>query len=322
MSEDLRRYWHPVAAVDELKGGPVGTSLLGEDLVVYQSGEEIHVLKDLCIHRGTRLSLGHLDDNGCIVCPYHGWRYDTSGKCVHIPSQPDDNQRIPSQAKVPRYNSTECYGLVYVALEEPVAPIPEFPEFFDEEFEVIRTLEQTWEASAARFVENAIDTSHLPIVHPGLLADPSATVIAPFEMENTDRGYKFSAHRHDVEEAMFGSADELVKQTTWVEIPFSWRLLIESQDLDTVVFIANQPLSIDRVRFWEFVGQRGKPIEDVEELVSFHYKVIEQDRVIVESQRPDMLPLDITAELHLKVADEPALEYRRRLSSAVGLEFA
>ena len=102
--------------------------------------------------------------------------------------------------------TAEHYGLVYVALDEPVAPVPDFPEFDDDSYRMIRPGEWPWHASAARFVENAIAISHLPIVHPGLLADPDATVIAPFEMEETNRGFAFSAKRNDVDEAMFGEA--------------------------------------------------------------------------------------------------------------------
>ena len=53
MSNALRQYWHPVAAVEELDGGPIKTTLLDEDLVVFRSGGETHALQDLCIHRGT-----------------------------------------------------------------------------------------------------------------------------------------------------------------------------------------------------------------------------------------------------------------------------
>ncbi len=322
MSNALRKYWHPVCAVEDVNNGPIKTTLLDEDLVVFSSHGEIHALQDLCIHRGTRLSMGSLDDAGCIVCPYHGWTFNTAGECVYIPSQLRDRQRIPSRARVPAYCTSIHYGLVYVALEEPVAPVPEFPEYDDADFHMIRPGEWTWKASAARFVENAIDTSHLPIVHPGLLADPGATVIAPFEMEETDRGYAFSAKRHDVDEAMFGDADELVTQKTWVEIPFSWRLLITAESQSTVVFIANQPISLNKVRFWEYVGIKGRRDQTDAEVAAFHQKVIEQDRHIVENQRPEILPLDITAEMHLKVADEPALQYRRRLAAVAGADFA
>jgi len=321
VTKALRSYWHPVAAVDELDAGPIKATLLDEDLVVFRSGSEIHALLDLCVHRGSRLSMGHVDESGCIVCPYHGWTYDTSGTCVTIPSQPPDAQKIPSKARVPAYRTAEHYGLVYVALEDPVAPVPDFPEF-DAGFNIIRTGEWTWKSSAGRFVENAIDVAHLPFVHPGLLAAPDATVISPFEMEETDQGFAFSAKRNDVDAAMFGDADELVTQKTWIEMPYSWRLLISADGLETVVFIANQPISGDVVRFWEIIGQRGRITQTDEEVTAFHRKVLDQDQAIVENQRPEMLPLDITAELHLKVADEPALEYRRRLAALTGTEFA
>ena len=88
------------------------------------------------------------------------------------------------------------------------------------------------------------------------------------------------------------------------------------------MFIANQPVSLKKVRFWEFVGIKGRQDQTDDEIIAFHQKVIEQDRHIVENQRPEMLPLDITAELHLRVADEPALEYRRRLAAVAGAEYA
>src|SRR5207249_9416772 len=52
--------WHPVARVEDLAGGgPVAARLLGEDLVLWRSGDEYLAWRDLCVHRGTRLSLGH-----------------------------------------------------------------------------------------------------------------------------------------------------------------------------------------------------------------------------------------------------------------------
>ena len=51
--------WHPVASVDQLAGGgPLGARLLGEDIVLWRSGADHHAWRDLCVHRGTRLSLG------------------------------------------------------------------------------------------------------------------------------------------------------------------------------------------------------------------------------------------------------------------------
>ena len=54
--------WHPVAGVDQLaRGGPLGARLLGEDIVLWRSGDDHFAWRDLCVHRGTRLSLGDRD---------------------------------------------------------------------------------------------------------------------------------------------------------------------------------------------------------------------------------------------------------------------
>ena len=101
--------WHPVARVEDLAGGgPLPARLLGEDLVVWRSGDEFYAWRDLCVHRGTRLSLGRVVDGGRLECPYHGWTYGTDGCCVLMPAHPE--QKPPAKARVitSRTASTRC----------------------------------------------------------------------------------------------------------------------------------------------------------------------------------------------------------------------
>ena len=85
-AEALRHVWHPVATVGELDQGPVARTLCGTPIVLFRAGDGRPVaLPDRCSHRNAPLSLGAVVD-GCIECPYHGWRYDGSGRCVEIPS--------------------------------------------------------------------------------------------------------------------------------------------------------------------------------------------------------------------------------------------
>src|SRR5262245_108257 len=84
-SDKLRRCWHPVAYGYEVTDKPVAATLLDESIVVWRTSDgRAHAMRDLCIHRGTALSLGGVPDD-CIVCPYHACRYDASGACVRIP---------------------------------------------------------------------------------------------------------------------------------------------------------------------------------------------------------------------------------------------
>ena len=106
----LRDYWYPVARAEELADAPVATTLLDEALVVWRSPAGVHACLDLCIHRGSPLSRGWLED-GCVVCPYHAWTYDGTGRCVRIPALAADAP-IPAKARVPAYQCQERYGLV------------------------------------------------------------------------------------------------------------------------------------------------------------------------------------------------------------------
>ena len=313
ISSRLRPYWHPVAEAGDLDAGPLGVRLLDEELVLWRGEGEVHAARDLCIHRGSRLSLGWVDRSGCIVCPYHGWRYDGAGACVFIPSQPVDDQRIPSRARTPSYQVFERYGLVWVALDEPRAGVPEFPQYDDPAFHTFCVGRFEWRAGADRFVENAIDVAHLPFVHPGLLGDRERPVIAPYEVRDEGAGFYYANERYDVDASQFGTKGEMICRETWVQMPFSWRILIRSGKGLAATFVAVQPVSANECRFWPLVARTYALDVPDEEFGDFDVKVIEQDRVIVENQRPEMLPLDITAELHVKVADAASIEYRRRL---------
>src|SRR5208282_4780819 len=80
--------WHVVARMTEMKDGEVRpVRLLDEEIVLWRSNGGLHAWQDLCLHRGARLSGGRVKDE-CLICPYHGWNYDSSGRCVYIPAHP------------------------------------------------------------------------------------------------------------------------------------------------------------------------------------------------------------------------------------------
>src|SRR6516164_1796389 len=92
--QTLSRYWHPVAFSHDVGSAPVPARLLDQDLVVYRTSEAVVVARDICLHRGARLTLGQLDGDE-LVCAYHGWRYGTDGRCTRIPSQPREIRISP-----------------------------------------------------------------------------------------------------------------------------------------------------------------------------------------------------------------------------------
>ena len=181
--EKLLRCWHPVAYAHEVTNAPVAATLLGEAVVVWRTSDgRAHAMRDLCIHRGTALSLGWIADD-CLVCPYHAWRFDASGACVRIPQSA--NAIIPAKARTPKYQCQERYGLIWVCLraDAPVYPLPEVPEFESGEWKVVNTGPFAWQADASRQVENFTDFGHFPWVHPGLLGDPERPIVPEHSVE-------------------------------------------------------------------------------------------------------------------------------------------
>src|SRR5713101_6888967 len=180
--ERLRACWHGAAYARDVGTTPYRTELLGERLVIWRDSRGTpHAFRDLCIHRGTALSLGSVAGDE-IVCAYHGWRYAADGRCTAIP-QLEDPTRVPAKARVTAYRAQERYGLVWVALDEPRWPLPEVPELEDSSWIVVSAGPYRWQADAARQVENFTDFGHFPWVHPGLLGDPDRPVVPRHQVQ-------------------------------------------------------------------------------------------------------------------------------------------
>lgn len=167
----LKNLWYVAEWSDTVKDKPVKTKLLGQNLVLFRDMEgKVKCLADVCLHRGGSLSGGWVSEKrDCVVCPYHGWHYNGSGKCQKIPSEGDSFQ-VPKRFKVDAYDVEEKYGMIWVFMGDLPAeeryPIPPLPEFGDEaNWRGLKT-EFTWKAEASRVVENGIDIAHASFVHP------------------------------------------------------------------------------------------------------------------------------------------------------------
>ena len=109
-------FWYPICTSEELDADkPQQTQVLGLRFVAFRDAEgKPHVLSDTCVHRGGSLSKGKVVD-GCVVCPYHGWRFAGDGKCQLVPSV-EAGAKLPARAKVDSYPVQEKYGIVFAFL--------------------------------------------------------------------------------------------------------------------------------------------------------------------------------------------------------------
>jgi phenylpropionate dioxygenase-like ring-hydroxylating dioxygenase large terminal subunit len=315
----LRPYWHPVGWASALGDEPMATVLLGERLVIWRTaGGAVHAAEDRCLHRGTALSLGSVEKD-CLVCPYHGWRFDPGGACVEIPQLPAD-ATIPSRARIVGHRCQVRHGLVWVALDEPVAAVPDFPEFDDPGYRHVECPPYTWVSSAARMVENFTDFGHLGWLHDGYLGTRDDLVVPPHSVTDSGGELRYSLtmnvpNTNDEFPVTDVAGDRGAQTNTYVlSLPHAIWLQCTYHDSGThrTLFFAAQPRTATestgycyQSRDFDLDGA-DQPYADFQELLA------EQDRPIIESQDPRELPLVLTEELHLPF-DRVAIAYRRAL---------
>jgi vanillate O-demethylase monooxygenase subunit len=313
-----RAMWHPVAFAADVTDSPLAVRLLDEPLVVVRLGDTVVAFKDLCIHRGTALSLGTVI-YGELQCAYHGWKFDSSGACVRIPSRPEGS--IPRKAQLEKYACEEAAGLVWVCLEPPALfPLPQYEAWEDSDYRTVRIPLYDWSSSAARRVENFIDFSHFPFVHAGVLGNPDTPEIPDHPVRRGVNTIEFKLGVEEVPNSLKGddsSTDSIQRQpsTYTIFMPYSVQL---DQPLEEehhfLLFMASSPVGRKETRTFSWCSRNYDldPAKD-EQFVEFQRVILEQDRVVVESQRPEELPIDLGEELHIKGVDQVSIDYRRWL---------
>ena len=318
--EKQARCWHPVAYAAEVSDKPAAVTLLGEAVVVWRTSDgRPHAMRDLCIHRGTALSLGWIADD-CLVCPYHAWRYDAGGACVRIPQSV--NTTIPAKARTPVYRCQERYGLIWVCLgaDEPAYALPEIPELESGAYKVVNTGPFAWRCDASRQVENFTDFGHFPWVHPGLLGDPDRPVVPDHAVETREHVLHYTIVRPEApnsdEFPVFANTKTVrPERRSRYELHLPYTIVLRlgwGGERGMVYFFASQPETRERCRGYCIIG-RNYDLDDPDStLQEFERTIFGQDQRIVESQRPEQVPFDLADELHLKF-DGVAVAYRRAM---------
>jgi phenylpropionate dioxygenase-like ring-hydroxylating dioxygenase large terminal subunit len=305
-----------VAYAPELpEGQPRAVRLLDEDIVLWRVGERVHAWRDLCLHRGTRLSLGSVQGE-TLVCAYHGWTYNAVGRCVRFPAHP--TQTPPAKAQATVYQAQIKYDWVWVCLGQPERDVPSFPEWEDASFRKVHCGPYQYKASGPRAIENFLDVTHFPFVHSGLLGDPNYPEVNDYRVEITPEGVTardITVWQPDPDGSGQGAH---VTYTYKVLRPLTAYFVKSSAGPRFAMYFTGTPVSQEVTIAWSYVGLDYGDQTD-EEIRAFEDKITWQDIPVVESQRPELLPLDLQAELHLR-SDRTAVAYRTWLRQ-LGLSF-
>jgi len=176
MGNLFRCYWIPALLAEELPENdcpPVRVKLLSERLLAFRDTEGRYGLIDeFCAHRGVSLWFGRNENSG-IRCPYHGWKYDVTGQCTEVPSEPQESGYC-TKIKLKSYPLVKVGDVLwtYMGPPEKQPPHPQW-EFALVPPEQTFTSKRLQECNWLQAMEGGIDSSHVSFLHSGSLnTDP------------------------------------------------------------------------------------------------------------------------------------------------------
>jgi len=317
----LDHQWYPVALCEDVDPGPHGVRVLGRRHVLWHpEGESITAAPDRCPHREAPLSDGRMVD-GCLECPYHGWRFGAGGRCESVPSAAPGTP-VPPKAHLDTVAVEERYGLVWLCPGTPLGRIPDIPQEGDPEFRRLNTPFQHWAASSTRITDNFMDFSHFPFVHTATFGLAQETVVPPLEMgglPNGFRGYAYEVNANnttDAGQAVTGEDDDVLRRrmTTGYVLPFSVRSTIAYESgLEHILLLLTTPTD-DVNSLFTFVVWRNDDFSvPAEEIMQFDLAIGAEDKAMLEKLE-GVLPMDLTATVSVQ-SDRPSVDWRRSLAA-------
>ena len=133
MGEMMRQYWIPAGRSDELPApdcAPLRVKLLGEELIGYRTTSgAVGLMQNSCPHRGASMFFGRNEEEG-LRCVYHGWKFDVTGACVDMPSEPAESN-FKNKVRAKAYPTYEHGGVIwaYMGPREVPPPLPQIEAF-------------------------------------------------------------------------------------------------------------------------------------------------------------------------------------------------
>jgi phenylpropionate dioxygenase-like ring-hydroxylating dioxygenase large terminal subunit len=164
----MRRYWIPALLSSEIPEPdcpPVRLKLLNERLIAFRDTQgRVGVMDEFCAHRGVSLWFGRNEESG-LRCPYHGWKYDVTGQCIEVPSEPVESG-FCNKIKLTSYACVEIGDVIWIFMGPPELK-PPLPNF---EWATVRKSQRfvskrTQECNWLQALEGGIDSVHVSFLH-------------------------------------------------------------------------------------------------------------------------------------------------------------
>jgi phenylpropionate dioxygenase-like ring-hydroxylating dioxygenase large terminal subunit len=322
----FRRFWHAAMPLAMLESGPQPFTLLGEKIVLFRDAEgEPAALRDRCCHRTAQLSKGSCPHagalRGTLQCGYHGWTYDRTGRVVHIP-QYGSERAIPADYRVPAYHCQARYGYAWVALEEPIAEIPEVPEFDAPGWRTIFQFHETWATSPMRALENSFDNSHFSFVHRATFGVAAQPKPSRYELVESETGFYAETVVPATNPEKFRRISGVAEPITTRHmrnayfLPFSRRLDIEyPSGIRHVIINCFTPIDDGHMQLCQWLFRNDSEADcPAQLLIDFDTEITREDKAILEATDPDAVvdPRRRGVEYSME-SDRPGVLIRKHL---------
>jgi phenylpropionate dioxygenase-like ring-hydroxylating dioxygenase large terminal subunit len=198
----MRRYWQPALLSEEVPepdGPPVRVRLLGEDLIAFRDTDgKVGLVDAFCPHRRAPMFFGRNEECG-LRCVYHGWKFDRTGACVDMPSEPSDSL-FKTKVTIASYPTYEAGAMIWTYMGPPEfqPPVPDYELLRapDTHRHVSKTFEH---ANWLQALEGGIDTSHSSFAHNQDITNKkllrNADTAPRLEVEKTAYGFRYAGIR-------------------------------------------------------------------------------------------------------------------------------
>lgn len=232
-----RKCWYVAATCDEVNDAPLSRRVLGEDIVLWRGASGmLTAFENRCAHRAFPLSHSIIDHDH-LVCGYHGCTYDSSGACIHIPSQ----DQVPTGMRVRTFPVLEQSPFVWIWLGAPRAASgtqpPTVPWVNEPGWE---TFARAWKVDANYMMvhEHYLDFSYAPILHAADIPESIRSMPAFSAVEVTETSVSYTRELPDAplvgwEADASGLDPALIYQRREIGTFASPALHLQRWDLDT-----------------------------------------------------------------------------------------
>ncbi|KAL6764465.1 hypothetical protein V8C86DRAFT_2476288 [Haematococcus lacustris] len=327
----LKNFWYAAALSSKLGDDkPLEVKILGRTVVLFRDKDGVACcMENSCPHRGAPLGQGWLSESKegktCVVCPYHAWAFDGKGVLQDAPSS--SKGQLPKRSMVRTYPVEERGGFIWLffgsssmpAEERP--PIPVIPELESSQWQAVYG-EMEFEAPHWNVYDNALDFAHIHYVHSGSFGNPDKPEILDMDLKRDTFGISgsFKIHNKPVSPLWQWTKVPFVPVQVQALLPMTSavRITLGFGGVQMITYVNTVPIDEHRSinRFCLIRNFATSPVMDsfVEQEM---LKILGEDKVMVESLKPEDTPFEVSLE-----ADLPQIMFRRLRQEWVDMGYA